>query len=155
MPRRNGCCSIPPPYRTKPAPPRSAYWTPISRRAQGAGWAGAAREVLIFYALGDLLSLHRTIPDSRLACLIRLRLSKGAVPGGAAEPRVTKLEALPVYLFQKKRGGDCADYRVLDFRKLAAELRSGVDKYGMSARMRREFFRLEKLMYEVLGPALK
>lgn len=117
--------------------------------------SGAAREVLIFYALGDLLSLHRTIPDSRLACLIRLRLSKGAVPGGAAEPRVTGLEALPVYLFQKKRGGDCADYRVLDFRKLAAELRSGVDKYGMSARMRREFFRLERLMNEVLGPALK
>jgi len=109
--------------------------------------------------LGDLLSLHRTIPDSRLACLVRLRLSKGLIAGGrgrpGAEPRVTKLEVLPVYLFQKKRGGECVDYRILDFRKLAAELRSGVDKYGMSARMRREFFRLERLMNEVLGPALK
>ena len=110
--------------------------------------------------MGDLLSLHRTIPDSRLACLVRLRLSKGLIAGAvgaepAAEPRVTKLEVLPVYLFQKKRGGDCVDYRILDFRKLAAELRSGVDKYGMSARMRREFFRLERLMNEVLGPALK
>jgi poly-gamma-glutamate synthesis protein (capsule biosynthesis protein) len=138
---------------------------PIEKYACADKATVAAREVLIFYALGDLLSLHRTIPDSRLACLVRLRLSKGTMagntaggagaPAGAAAPRVTKLEALPVYLFQKKRGGDCVDYRILDFRKLAAELRSGLDRHGMSARMRREFFRLEKLMNEVLGPALK
>lgn len=134
---------------------------PIEKYRYADKIVGASRETLIFYALGDLLSLHRTIPDSRLSCLIRLRLSKGTMVDNVAgaklvaEPRVTKLEVLPVYLFQKKRGGDCVDYRVLDFRKLAAELRSGVDKYGMSASMRGEFFRLEKLMDDVLHAALK
>lgn len=130
--------------------------------------SGIARECLIMYALGDLLSIHRTLPNSRLATLARIRLSKGsggpaaggiaandggiaAIAGGV---RVTALELMPIYLRARMRKGVCEDYRLLDFRKLAAELRAGADRHGLGLAKAREVFRLEALMYKILGPAL-
>jgi hypothetical protein len=43
---------------------------------------------------------------------------------------------------------------VLDFRKLAGELRAGNDRFGLGRAKAREVFRLEALMKNVLGPAL-
>lgn len=114
---------------------------------------GVRRDGLILYALGDLLSIHRTLPNSRLACLARIRISKGSVSGKSAT-RVTSLETLPVYLHVGRRGRQVVDYRVLDFRKLAASLRAGDDRYGLGKRKARELFRLETLMYRILGPTL-
>lgn len=116
--------------------------------------AGKRREGLILYALGDLLSIHRTLPNSRLACLSRIRISKGTV-AGRTETRVTSLEVLPVYLHVGRNGRRVVDYRVLDFRNLADELRAGKDRYGLGKRKAREVFRLEALMRRILGPALR
>jgi len=115
---------------------------------------GARREGLILYALGDLLSIHRTLPNSRLGCLARIRISKGIV-GDVESVRVTSLEVLPVYLYARMEHGECVDYRVLDFRKMASELRSGQDRFGLGGAKRREVFRLEALMNRVLYAALK
>jgi poly-gamma-glutamate capsule biosynthesis protein CapA/YwtB (metallophosphatase superfamily) len=115
---------------------------------------GKRRESLIIYALGDLLSIHRTLPDSRLACLARMRISKGK-DDGADSVRVTSLEVLPVYLHVRKHKGECTDYRVLDFRKLAGELHSGIDRFKLGRTKTREVFRLEALMNRVLYSALK
>lgn len=127
---------------------------PIERYACTDPATGRRREGLILYALGDLLSIHRTLPNSRLASLARIRLSKGAT-GVATGARVTSLEMLPVYLHVGRRGGECVDYRVLDFRKLAAELRAGTDRHGLGRAKRGEVFRLERLMRRVLHAALK
>jgi len=115
---------------------------------------GARREGLILYALGDLVSIHRTLPNSRLACLVRIRISKGNA-GGAACARVSALEVLPVYLLVRRGNDEVEDYRVLDFRKLAGELRSGQDRFGLGRAGSREVFRLEALMRRVLHAALR
>ncbi len=114
---------------------------------------GSRREGLILYALGDLLSIHRTLPNSRLACLARIRISKGSV-GVKTDTRITSLEVLPVYLHVGRNGRRVVDYRVLDFRNLAGELRAGKDRYGLGSRKAGEVFRLEGLMHRILGPAL-
>ncbi|MBU0929087.1 MAG: CapA family protein [Spirochaetes bacterium] len=126
---------------------------PMERYAYTDG-RGARREGLILYALGDLLSIHRTLPDSRLGCLARIRVSKGEADG-ARSVRITSLEVLPTYLYVKKARGECVDYRVLDFRKLVADLRAGRDGLGIGSAERREIFRLEALMRRVLRAALR
>lgn len=127
---------------------------PAERYAYTDAATGQRREGLILYALGDLLSIHRTLPNSRLACLARVRLSKGS-SDGVAGVRVTSLEVLPVYLYVGKRNGEVTDYRVLDFRRLAEELRSGRDRLGQGRARTQEIFRLEALMKKVLSPALE
>lgn len=126
---------------------------PMERYAYVDG-RGARREGLIIYALGDLLSIHRTLPNSRLGCLARIRISKGKA-GDAESVRVSSLEVLPVYLYARMEHGECVDYRVLDFKKIAGELRSGQDRFGLGGAKRRELFRLEALMNRVLYAALK
>ncbi|HRW24721.1 MAG TPA: CapA family protein [Spirochaetia bacterium] len=123
---------------------------PAERYAYRDTATGESRETLILYALGDLLSIHRTLPNSRLAALARIRLSKGA--SGAAV-RVTSLALLPVYLYVGKDGDRVEEYRVLDFKKLVSELRAGRDAYRLGKAGTREAFRLEALMSRVLGPA--
>ena len=114
---------------------------------------GGRRECLILYALGDLLSIHRVLPNSRLACLARVRISKGK-SNGQDRVRMTSLEVLPVYLYVRKEGDEVKDYRVLDFRKLAGELRSGKDRLALGRARTREVFRLKAIMEKILGPAL-
>jgi hypothetical protein len=67
---------------------------------------------------------------------------------------VSSLDVLPVYLYVRKEKGECVDYRVLDFRKLAAELHSGRDQFGLGRAKSREVFRLEALMNRILHAAL-
>jgi len=135
---------------------------PMERYSYADPVTGARREGLIMYALGDLVSIHRTLPNSRLGCLARVRLSKGQTAGaggavgaggasGAETVRVTGLEVLPAYLHVGREGGEVRDYRVLDFRKLAGELRSGLDAHGLGRAGIREFRRLEALGRRVLG----
>lgn len=138
---------------------------PIEKYAYTDKSTGARKEGLIIYALGDLLSIHRTLPNSRLSILARIRISKGradldagAATNGAAGAdvvRVTALEILPIYLYVRKEKGQCVDYRLLDFRKLSGELHAGRDRFGLGGARRREVFRLEALMKKVLGAALK
>jgi poly-gamma-glutamate synthesis protein (capsule biosynthesis protein) len=127
---------------------------PVERHRYLDKTTGQEKEGLIFYALGDLLSIHRTLPNSRLACLARLRISKGKANGKECT-RVGSLEMLPVYLHVRKKKGECTDYRVLDFKKLAGELRLGIDRYTLGRIKTQEVFRLEALMDRVLHAALK
>lgn len=127
---------------------------PIEKYAYMDGATGERREGLILYALGDLLSIHRTLPDSRLAMLARIRISKGKL-GDTERALVTGLGILPIYLYVKGKPDAVEDYRVLDFRALAGELRSGVDRYGLGRSRSRELFRLEALMHRLLEPALE
>ena len=122
---------------------------PIERYGYLDKTTGKSREGLILYALGDLLSIHRTLPNSRLACLARIRITKGKA-NGVDCVRPTSLEVLPVYLHVRKSKGECTDYRVLDFRKLAGELHSGIDRFRLGRARTREVFRLESLMKRVL-----
>ncbi len=150
---------------------------PVEKYAYTDKATGARREGLILYALGDLLSIHRTLPNSRLSSLARIRISKGRTGGadktgsadggasagnassagvsGAECVRVSSLEILPVYLYVRKVKGECVDYRLLDFRKLAGELRAGRDRFALGRAKTREVFRLEALMKKILGAALK
>lgn len=123
---------------------------PMERYAYVDG-RGERREGLILYALGDLLSIHRTLPNSRLGCLARVRISKDRIGG----VRVSSLEILPIYLYARKRRGLCVDYRLLDFRKLVGELRAGHNRFSLGGSEKREIFRLEVLMDKVLYAALK
>jgi len=137
---------------------------PIEKYAYADKSTGARKEGLIIYALGDLLSIHRTLPNSRLAILARVRISKGRAVGagrsiaaaaGADVVCVTKLEILPIYLYARKEKGQFVDYRLLDFRKLAGELHAGRDRFGLGGARKREIFRLEALMRKVLHAALE
>lgn len=126
---------------------------PLEKYTYTDGATGARREGLILYALGDLLSVHKTLPNSRLAMLARLRIAKGRT-GGKDRVLVSGLEILPVYLYVKKEKDVCEDYRVLDFRKLARELHEGRNRHGLRRAQVRELFRLEGLMNKVLHAAL-
>ena len=122
---------------------------PVEKHAYVDRATGERRESLILYALGDLLSIHRTLPNSRLAMLARIKLAK------AGRCRVTGLEVLPVYLYVDKRKGECVDYRVLDFRRLSGELHAGTNRFRLGRARVREVYRLEALMNKLLGPALR
>jgi len=127
---------------------------PMERHAYVDTVSGRRREGLILYALGDLLSIHKTLPNSRLACLSRIHIAKG-MAGGEACMRITCLEVLPIYLYVRKVRGQCVDYRVLDFQKLVKELRSGRNRFKLGHARRREVVRLEALMKRILKPALE
>lgn len=125
---------------------------PMERYGYTDKTTGERKEGLILYALGDLLSIHRTLPNSRLGCLVRLRLSKGRA-SGVESLRVSSLEVFPIFLYVRKRGKEVLDYRVLDFRRLAAELHEGRDRFALGPTRVREVFRLEGLLNRVLFAA--
>jgi len=128
---------------------------PIERYGYLDKSTGKKREGLILYALGDLLSLHRPLPNSRLPCPARIRTSKGNTADGIKCTRVGTFDILPVYLCVQKSVDRCYDYRILDFRKLAGQLHAGLDHHSLGRARTREVFRLEALMDRVLHSALK
>jgi poly-gamma-glutamate synthesis protein (capsule biosynthesis protein) len=127
---------------------------PIERHAYVDRSAGEAREGLILYALGDLVTVRDGIlPNSHLGLLARIRISKGRV-GGREKVRVGGLEVLPTYLFPRMRRGSCVDFHILDFRRLAAGLRAGDNRFELSRAQAGDVPRLEALMHRLLSPAL-
>ena len=127
---------------------------PIERHSYVDRSTGLAREGLILYAMGDLITVRDGIlPNSHLGLLARLRISRGR-SGGKDRVRVSGLEVLPTYLFPEMRKGKCVDFRILDLRKLAADLREGRNPQGLSRRQARDVPRLETLMRRLLDPAL-
>ena len=127
---------------------------PIERHAYKDGATGEAKEGLIMYALGDLVTVRdKVLPNSHLGLLARLTFSKGR-EAGRETTRVSRLEILPTYLFPRMRRGSCEDFRLLDLRKLAEALREGRNEHGLSRRQARDVPRLEALMKRLLGPAL-
>lgn len=127
---------------------------PIERHSYVDRATGEAREGLILYALGDLITVRDGIlPNSHLGLLARVRIAKGR-KGGRDRARIAGLEILPTYLFPRMRGKTCEDFRLLDLRRLAAELRAGHNRFGLSRSQARDVPRLEALMRRLLAPAL-
>jgi hypothetical protein len=127
---------------------------PIERHSYADRATGEAKEGLIFYALGDLVTVRDGIlPNSHLGLLSRVRIAKGR-SGGRELARINGLELLPTYLFPRMERGRCADFRVLDLRALAAALREGRNDFGLSRSQARDLPRLEALMRRLLDPAL-
>ncbi|MDP3178383.1 MAG: CapA family protein [Spirochaetaceae bacterium] len=127
---------------------------PIERHVYVDAITGERREGLILYALGDLLTIRDGIlPNSHLGLLARVRIAKGRV-GGKERARIAGLEILPTYLFPRMKRGSCEDFRLLDFRKLAAELRAGINRHALSRAQARDVPRLEALMLKLFSAAL-
>lgn len=127
---------------------------PIQRHGYVDSQTGEAREGLIFYALGDLITVRdKILPNSHLGLLARIRIAKGRSQGKDCV-RIRGLEVLPTYLFPRMQKGKCRDFRLLDLRRLAAGLREGRNDFGLSPRQARDVPRLEALMQKLLGPAL-
>lgn len=127
---------------------------PIERHTYADPATGEARDGLILYALGDLITVRDGIlPNSHLGLLARVRIAKGR-KGGREAARVAGLEVLPTYLFPRMRGKECEDFRILDLRKLAAELGAGQNRLGLSRAQARDIPRLAALMRRLLSPAL-
>lgn len=127
---------------------------PIERHRYADLSTGEAREGLILYALGDLVTVRdRLLPNSHLGLLARVTMTKG-LSRGREVTRVSRLEVLPTYLFPRMRKGVCEDFRLLDLRGLAADLGEGGNEHGLSRRQARDVPRLEALMERLLAPAL-
>jgi hypothetical protein len=62
---------------------RAGPWNGTATRTRPRKAAGRPHP----YALGNLLSIHRTLPDSRLACLARVRIIEGEKRGTAEGKR--------------------------------------------------------------------
>lgn len=127
---------------------------PIERHSYVDRATGGPREGLILYALGDLITVRDGIlPNSHLGLLARVRIAKGRKDGRECA-RIAGLEVLPTYLFPRMRGKACEDFRLLDLCTLAAELRAGQNRFGLSRTQARDVPRLEALMKRLLSPAL-
>jgi len=127
---------------------------PIERHAYADEASGEAREGLILYALGDLITVRDgVLPNSHLGLLARVRIAKGR-SGGRERVRIAGLELLPTYLFPRMRKGRCVDFRVLSLQRLVAESREGRNDPGLSRAQARDLPRLEALMHRLLSPAL-
>ncbi|MCK7481016.1 MAG: CapA family protein [Candidatus Moduliflexus flocculans] len=110
----------------RPSPPTSSLRERcrLGTRTHDGGTAGSAAHPLC--PRGDLLS------DPRGPCRVPVSRawpgsgSRRGLSQGRPEARVTSLEVLPVYLHVGRRGREVVvDYlRILDFRKLAASLRT-------------------------------
>ncbi|MBL8966998.1 MAG: hypothetical protein JNG85_08315, partial [Spirochaetaceae bacterium] len=127
---------------------------PIERHRWSDPATGGKREGLILYALGDLITVRDgVLPNSHLGLLARVRIAKGRA-GGRESVRVAGLEILPTYLFPRMRRGKCEEFRVLDFRRLAAGLRAGENPFGLGRAQAKDIPRLKALMHRLFAPAL-
>lgn len=84
-------------------------------------FSGVKKQGLILYALGDLISCHEHIPNSRLNNLVRINISKGRIDG----KQLTIISALrirPMYIYSKMEGDKCVDFRLLNFTRLIKEI---------------------------------
>ena len=112
-------------------------------------FSGKEKEGFIAYALGDLASCQGEVRNSKLSCLVKLKISKG-FQNGVEATRITDLKIKPVYLRSKMQQGRCLDFRILDFTKLAKQVRSGINLHRLDKIERSELERLEGLLFKLL-----
>lgn len=112
-------------------------------------FSGTGKQGLILYALGDLISCHEHIPNSRLNMLVSLNISKGM----ADQKEMTVISGMkirPMYIYSKMKEGQCIDFRLLHFTKLTAKLHENINRMHFDAAEIQEIERLEKLMQKLL-----
>lgn len=112
-------------------------------------YSGVRKQGFIVYALGDLISCHENLPNSRIANLVKLRISKGTLDGQELT-RITDLKIKPLLQYPHMKDGLCDDFRLLDFVKLMDALDHGINSYHIDPQSMRELRRLQSLMYKLL-----
>jgi len=102
------------------------------------------KHCFIAYALGDLVNHNGRFGNWNLTNIIQFILSSGHING---EPSVciSGFKSLPLYAYSEIKNEICTAHRLLDLRRLAAELRLGENRFGITHNEQEEIFRLERL----------
>ncbi len=112
-------------------------------------FSGIQKQGLILYALGDLISCHEHIPNSRLNNLVRLDIVKGRIE----EKQVALISGVkirPMYIYSKMEGDQCVDFRLLNFNGLMEGLKRNDRHRNLDEETIKELKRLELLMHRLL-----
>lgn len=112
-------------------------------------YSNQQKEGFIAYALGDLVSIHKNLKNSRLGYLVKLRISKG-MQSGRQCTRISDMKIKPIYLYSRFVQKQCVDFRLLDFVKLMEQRRSGTSEQRLEDKEIKELERLEKLLCKLL-----
>lgn len=112
-------------------------------------YSNIKKQGLIIYALGDMISCHEHIPNSRLGNLVKLQISKGTL-NGTETTKITDLKIRPLNLYAHMKNGLCDDFRLLNFVKLMDELNTGINRYHLDQPAIQELRRLQCLMDKLL-----
>jgi poly-gamma-glutamate capsule biosynthesis protein CapA/YwtB (metallophosphatase superfamily) len=112
-------------------------------------FSGIEKQGLIIYALGDLISCHERIPNSRLNNLVRLNISKGRI-NGKKLTIISDLKIRPMYIYSKMQGDKCIDFRLLNFTKLMDEIKENNNCMNFDETTVKELKRLDVLMHKLL-----
>lgn len=116
-------------------------------------FSGIQKQGLILYALGDLISCHEHIPNSRLNNLVRVDISKGWLE----DKEITLISGVkirPMYLYSKIVNDRCVDFRLLNFTRLMQEIKEQNNRRSLDEAAIKELKRLEVLMYRLLPAEL-
>lgn len=107
------------------------------------------KQGLIIYALGDFISCHNYIPNSRLNNLARINIIKGSI-GQKQVALISDLKIRPMYIYSKMEGEKCTDFRLLNFAKLIGELDKSKNNLKLDEVTIKEIKRLDKLRNKLL-----
>jgi poly-gamma-glutamate synthesis protein (capsule biosynthesis protein) len=110
--------------------------------------SGEEKDGLIAYSLGNLVSDFNT-KNCRTSLLLKIGFAKG-IQGEKQKTIIDSLQLKPIYTYKQYKSGNCTDFRLLDFLKLTAELKSGNNRFGFGRQEQKEVFRLERLFFQLL-----
>ncbi|HEX3028662.1 MAG TPA: CapA family protein [Clostridia bacterium] len=112
-------------------------------------YSGITKQGLIVYALGDLISCHEHIPNSRLNNLVRLDVAQGKL-GDKQLAVLSDVKIRPMYIYSKMDGEQCVDFRLLNFVKLMNEIEENKNSMNFDDADLKELKRLAALMHKLL-----
>ncbi len=105
----------------------------------------------IVYSLGELVSYNAFSNNSRLAWLIKLNIKKYKL-NDSYTTRITGVTLSPIYTLVRKNKNGTWEYRLLDFVHTLKLIKKGATPFNLGSKTIREFYRLEKLLYDKLLP---
>jgi poly-gamma-glutamate capsule biosynthesis protein CapA/YwtB (metallophosphatase superfamily) len=112
-------------------------------------YSGIEKQGIIIYALGDMISCHEHIPNSRLNNLARLKISKGRIDQKQVTI-ISDIKIRPMYIYSKMEEDKCIDFRLLNFAGLLKEIRQNTNRMNFDEAGIQELKRLEELMHKLL-----
>lgn len=122
---------------------------PMEKYAFHDPFLGLQKQGLIIYALGDLISCHEHITNSRLNNMLRLIISKGKI-NGRELTIISDVKIRPMYIYSKIEGDKCVDFRLLNFNKLIEEINKNNNYMDFDEEEVKELKRLDVLMHKLL-----
>lgn len=112
-------------------------------------YSGITKQGLIIYALGDFISCHEHIPNSRLNNLVRLNIAKGRIKDKQLTV-IADVKIRPMYIYAKMERNQCVDFRLLNFVRLINEIKKNKNQMDFDDADIKELERLEVLMQKLL-----